>query len=95
MGNMTFEQFVEKEYPGTLKQYERYINNPDGPQKGNVVRSVVSGFGGDVGQILRVVGKGGDPGFEKYGESFILLQGRDNEIYVVWDSIWWKKIEVI
>lgn len=93
--DINIEQFVEQYHPELLKEYWRYVNRYNVPKKGELVKSLKSGFGGPGGQVLEVLGRSTDPEFigENYAEEYIILQ-RNNQTYLANVSDWWRTIEV-
>lgn len=95
---MSFEQFVEYKRQDLLKEYNRYLKRYNIPKSGNIVKSIIIGYGGNGGQILEVLGESTDPKFleSNYGTGYIVLRSCENDsIYLSPISNWWEEIEVI
>lgn len=96
MEDLTLEQFLTQYDPESFKNYQRYLNRHNIPKKGDTVKALVAGFGGNGGQILTVLGRSTDPEFssENFDKDYLILQ-RHNGKSLATTSIWWQQIEVI
>jgi hypothetical protein len=81
---LTFEEYVEENYPEIVKEYERYVHREDVPKVGDWVKSLVIGFGGNAGKILKVT---------EVDEEGITLSNEKNEYYAKLRA-WYKYFEL-
>lgn len=51
---MELDEYVRANYPQIAEEYERYLKRDQLPQVGELMESLVRGFGGDAGLTLTV-----------------------------------------
>ena len=83
---MRLNEYIKLEYPNIFEEYQRYLNRENLPKIGDTVKTLVRGFGGFGGQILKIV---------EYDDTYVTLINSEGDKYITKIDTWYKKMEVI
>ena len=83
---MELNEYIKLKYPDIFEEYQRYLNRENLPKIGDTVKTLVRGFGGLGGQILKIV---------EYDDTYVTLINSEGDKYITTIDTWYKKIEVI